>query len=81
MWILNVCGVCDIAVRDFELGNELEEIKKYTKKQISLSDNKLKRLFKEIDKMNIEDVRKLKGWIALLKEKNYQVEINELKNV
>lgn len=59
-----------------------KSIAKYTKSRTSSTDKSLKDLFKEISlKDAIIDVRKLKGWVKLLKEKNYQADINELKNV
>jgi hypothetical protein len=80
-WIFNVCELGNINFSDFELSKELEDLKKYTKKRLSLYDNNLKRLFTVISKLSTEEVRKLKGWVKILKEKNYQVEINDLKNV
>lgn len=79
-WILNVCERGNISMDKF--GNNLEEFKKYTKVKASIIDKDLKHLFKTISqKEDLIDVRKLKGWIRLLKENNYQVDINGLKNV
>jgi len=42
----------------------------------------LRNLFGTIKtKSEHESVRKLTGWVSLLKEKNYSVDLNELKNV
>jgi hypothetical protein len=80
-WILNVCGSENINVVDFGLENDLDAIKRQTKSASSLHNPKLKSLFEEINRKNEnESVRKLKGWITLLKDKHYQVDINELKN-
>ena len=79
-WVLNICGAANIELTG--LGNSLEQFKKYTKAKTSLHDVFLKNLFSEISQMDdLVEVRKLKGWITQLKEKNYQVDINELKNV
>ena len=62
--------------------NALEGIKYYTKSTSRLNHPRLQTLFDEINRKNENViVRKLKGWIKMLLEKNYQVDINELKNV
>ncbi len=81
-WVLNVCETENIDVTEIGLMHDLEEMKRYTKSVSSIEDKKLKWLFKAIsNKEENISVRKLRGWVKLLKEKNYQVEINELKNV
>ncbi|HVV03547.1 MAG TPA: hypothetical protein VHC96_04955 [Puia sp.] len=80
-WILNICGNENIVLAEFGIASDLEGLKKYTKSISSLEDEKLKALFKEISlKEENISIRKLKNWIGLLKEKNYKVDINELKN-
>jgi len=80
-WILNICGNENIVLAEFGIANDLEGLKKYTKSISSLEDEKLKALFKAISsKEENICIRKLKNWISLLKEKNYKVDINELKN-
>ncbi len=80
-WILKVCETENIDITFFG-GDSLEGIKRYTKSIERLNDPKLVALFSEINKRdNNINVRKLKTWIKILKEKNYQVDINELKNV
>jgi len=79
-WILNICETEDVDMTSLPI--DLDELKKYTKSQSSLENQTLKKLFSKIcEKNNNVSVRKLKGWIKLLKEKNYQVDINELINV
>lgn len=80
-WILRICEDEKISLNEF--GNiPFEGLKYYTKSSERLNNPKLKSLFKELcqRKENIS-IRKLKGWLTILKEKNYQVDINELKNV
>lgn len=61
--------------------NALNGIKYFTKSTSRLNNPTLQSLFNEINKKNENiNVRKLKYWITLLKEKNYQVDINELIN-
>jgi hypothetical protein len=58
-----------------------EQLKRYTKSQSGLEDKKLKNLFKAIsNRNNSKEVNKLKGWIKMLKEKTYKVELKELRN-
>ena len=60
----------------------LEGIKYFTKSTSRLNNPTLQDLFNEINRKNENViVRKLVGWVKILKEKNYQVDINELKNV
>jgi hypothetical protein len=80
-WIMNVCESENIDLTIFGLKNELDVIRKETKPASSINNYKLKSLFAEINKkINNSSVSKLKAWIRLLKEKNYQIDINELKN-
>lgn len=80
-WVLSVCNVEDIKIADFGLLNSLEGLKRVTKQMSSLNNLNLKNLFSEIAKKNDNvAVKKLKGWLMLLKEKNYQVDKKELRN-
>lgn len=78
-WITNICETEFIELDGLPVA--LDGLKKFTKKQLSLENRNLKDLFV---KMNEKDenisIRKLKGWIRILKEKNYSVDINELIN-
>lgn len=79
-WILDICLSESIDLG--ELPNDLDKLKLYTKKQASLENESLKTLFTKMSERNENaSIRKLKGWIKLLKEKNYNVDINELINV
>jgi hypothetical protein len=81
MWILNVCEAEEIDLTNFGLSNNLMDLKRYTKRVLSIKDRRLTTLFTEIStKDNNESVRKLKWWIQVLKQKNYNTDINELKN-
>jgi DNA-directed RNA polymerase subunit F len=79
-WLLKICKAEEVDLSDFE-ENSLEGLKHYTKSTVRLNDPKLIKLFKTINQTNNILVRKLKGWISLLKEKNYKVDKNELVNV
>lgn len=76
-WVLNVCGKAAI---EHKLG--FEQLRMRTKSASSFEDTALKDLFLQLTKRNdLLEIRKLGGWLKLLKEKNYEVDINELKNV
>lgn len=82
IWILKVCEQEEIdIVADFGLPDNLKELKRITKAQTSVKDKRFMDLFLKFKMSGNLSVLKLKGWIKLLKEKNYQVDINELKNV
>lgn len=81
-WILNVCKKTKIVLGEFDLPQDFENFVKITKSMASFKDQRLKALFKKMsEKEDLVEVRKLRGWISLLKEKNFKVDINELKHV
>lgn len=78
--LLKICETENIDTIDFG-DNALEGIKYYTKSTSMLSNPILQTLFNKINSKNENViVRKLKSWIKILLEKNYHVDINELKN-
>ena len=82
-WIIGICKEGNINLNEYGLDNSLEGLKKHTKSIVSLTDEKLNRLFKAIKNKSeeIASVQKLTKWVTLLKNKQYQVDINELRNV
>lgn len=81
VWILKICEQEKIDIAEFGLPDNLKALKRITKPQTSSKDKRFIDLFLRLNASGNRSVLKLKGWIKLLKEKNYQVEINELKNV
>ena len=78
--ILKICEAENIDVSSFG-ENALDGLKYYTKSISRLNNPKLQSLFNEVNAKNENvNVRKLKVWVKLLKEKNYRVDINELIN-
>lgn len=79
-WVINICTKENISQDGISF--EIEELKKYTKKQSSIKNETLKLLFEKMKREteNIS-VRKLTAWIKLLIEKNYNVGIKDLANV
>jgi hypothetical protein len=79
-WILDVCAKTGIQLKAANL-DTLDKLKNETKSESSLKNKKLRRLFEEIkSKQEHVPVRKLTKWITLLRDKNYNVDLNELKN-
>jgi hypothetical protein len=79
-WVLDVCNEEGIDLNG--LPSDITGLRKYTKTQSGLTDPKLMSVFGSIANKDKNDtVRKLKGWIKILKEKNYQADIKELINV
>jgi hypothetical protein len=79
-WVLGICTEERIDLNG--LPADILGLRKYTKVQSSLSDPRLISVFGNISNKDGNDsVRKLKGWINILKAKNYQADINELINV
>ena len=79
--LLKICKTENIDTNNFG-DDALEGIKYFTKSASRLNSPILQTLFNEIRRKNKNViVRKLIGWVKILKEKNYQVDINELKNV
>ncbi|TAD83781.1 MAG: hypothetical protein EAY75_14430 [Bacteroidetes bacterium] len=80
MWIIKVCK--DEKIDNGDVPLELEALRKYTKSLSSLKNAGLRSLFQILkERETNKSVRKLKGWITLLKEKNYSVDINALRHV
>lgn len=80
VWILNVCEQEKIDITKFDLPDSLKELKKITKPQTSSKDKRFIDLFLEFNITDNRSILKLKRWITILKEKNYEADINELIN-
>ena len=81
VWILKVCKDSEIDITQFGLPDNLLALKKITKPQTSSKDKRFIDLFLKFRKSNNKSVFKLIMWIQILIEKNYNADINELKNV
>ncbi len=80
VWIMNVCKQAHINLPDFLLNDNLEDFRKITKTMSSLTDERLIKLFSAIrERTDIKAVKKLINWITILKEQNYQVNIDNLR--
>ena len=78
-WILNICKEEKIVLENLPI--EIEEFKKYTKRQSSIYNIDLKNLYYKMSGKNEnKSIQKLKGWLKLLLKENYNVDLKELRN-
>ena len=81
VWILKVCDQEKIDMKtEFQLPQNLKELKRVTKSQTTLNDKRFIDLFLKFKRSNNKSVLKLESWITLLKEENYNVDLNDLRN-
>jgi hypothetical protein len=80
VWILKICEQDKIDITKFDLPKDLKLLRKITKSQTSSMDKRFINLFLKFKVSDNRVVLKLMRWIKILKEKNYQTDINELIN-
>jgi len=80
-WILKVAKEANIDIIDFGLPNDIESLKKLTKSELAAETRELQSLCKTLLESDSRTIKRFAKWIRYLKDKNYQVDINELKNV
>lgn len=84
-WICNTAERLNINIKDFGINAQIpKELLLITKSVSSKNDSRFKNLFKEFlrkaDELNFDPLLKLKYVTKLILEKNYNLDINELKN-
>lgn len=80
-WILKVCEQEKIDLEaEFQLPKNLRDLKRITKSQTTVNDKRFIDLFIKFKRSGNQSVLKLKSWITLLKEENYNVDLNDLRN-
>lgn len=84
-WIMKVAGELEVKLTDFGINAEtLDDLNHITKKTDSKNDDRFKRLFKELVRKSEEKgyapVLKLRNIVKYLLDKQYETDINELKN-
>lgn len=81
-WILNICEVAEIELKEFGLKDDLEGLMNITKhlgsKENEAWVNPLIKLFNEIRRSDNKTVSKLMKWVSTLKEQNYNVDLKYL---
>ena len=80
-WVIDILDENGLKIEDFGYSKDYKGFKKEIKSDIdSENDKRLKKLVNAIITTNCQSVRVLKHFLLYLKEKNYQVDINELIN-
>lgn len=80
-FILDAAAEVDIDLTKYGLANELEELKRTTKKQTSKRDHHLIMLFKELKNRNSEQVIILSKWINYIKNNNFKSQIADIQKL
>lgn len=81
-WLINICREANLNLNDFGLSNDLKELLKVTKSIASEKDARINQLCLAIaERSDLEVIRKLRAWVLYLKQKNFRVDVNELRNV
>ncbi|MCE6988627.1 hypothetical protein [Dyadobacter sp. CY323] len=70
-----------ISLKDFDLPEDLNGLRKVSKKVTSKDDVKFKLLFKKLVKINNVEVIRLREWINYLKNNMYNVDLKTLINI
>lgn len=80
-FLISGAEVANISLSDYDLPTDLDRLKKISKSINSKVDQRFKKLIKSIARAGAPEFVKLSLWIGYLKEKNYNIDINELKNL
>lgn len=78
-FILNSAISSDISLISLGLSDNLEELKKYTKNVSSKKDTKLSGAFKALK--DCDDFKILAAWVKYMKEKQFDIDIERLKEL
>jgi len=80
-WIIEILEENNLRIEDFGYSRDYKKLKKQIKDDIDdEADDKLNRLIKAIIKTDCATIKKIRSILHYLKEKNYQADINALKN-
>lgn len=80
-WVIEILDENGLRIEDFGYSRDYKRLKKQIKDDIDNEvDDKLNRLVKAIIKTECATIKKIRSILHYLKEKNYQADINALKN-
>lgn len=80
-WVIGILNENNLMIEDFGYSRNYKELKRQIKNDIDIEgDGKLNKLINAIIKTDCATIKKVKSVLLYLKEKNYDVDINELKN-
>lgn len=71
----------NISLSDFDLPEELDQLKKVSKSVNTKNDDRFKRLFNAMRQAGAGDIVRLARWVSDLKENMYQTDIKVLKDL
>lgn len=80
-FIMSSAAGVGISLTDYDLPTDLARLKKESKTANSKNDTRFKKLFKALDQNGAEEIQRLSAWIAYLKDKNYNADINEINGL
>ncbi|WP_185218100.1 hypothetical protein [Sphingobacterium mizutaii] len=80
-FILVAAEDCQISLDNYDLPLDFNELKKTSKSVNSKYDKKFKQLFKDLLSAGNQEFITLSNWITYLKDNNYNVEIEVLKEI
>jgi hypothetical protein len=79
-FILKSAKEAGISLKTYGLPDDLNDLKRITKRQTSRNNPKLRRLFSELKNKNAPQIVTLSNWISYLKENNYHANTDEIIN-
>lgn len=80
-WVIEILDENKLEIEDFGYSRNYKELKQQIKNDIDKEgDEKLNKLINAIIKTDCAAIKKIKSVLIYLKEKNYDVDINELKD-
>lgn len=80
-FILAAVEDCNLSLDDYDLPQDFNDLKKTSKSVSSKFDKRFKQLFKDLLSAGNQEFIMLGSWIAYLKDKNYDTNIEELKEI
>lgn len=78
-FIIDNAANIGVSLNDFDLPTDINLLKKESKTINSKNDIRFKSLFKFLKNNNAEEIQRLASWIAYLKEKNYNANIDDIE--
>lgn len=80
-FILDNAASVNISLSEFNLPEELDQLRKVSKSVNSKYDERFKRLFIAMRQARASDLIRLAGWVSYLKEATYQTDMEVLKKI
>ena len=80
-FILKIAEGLGLRLKDFDLPDNLDLLKKEAKTTTSKNDPRFRKLFKAFLTNDAADIRQVKAWLSYLKETGYQASLEELQKL